>query len=224
MQIPNCPLHFFDMDHTLIANDCDVSWKVFLRSQGRVEITDTFWRDFHYSMYRLGRLNVPAFLQYQLRELAGRSPLDMQPLFQQHFKEIVKPRIYPEAKSLLEDLQNQGCCVAILTATCDAISRPLAEYFGVERLIATRCAVSNSLYTGEIEGVYCHGEGKISHAQNFCESKGLQLSAAAFYGDSVSDIPLMEVVGFPVACNPAPELERHANKRNWPILRFELSL
>ena len=41
------------------------------------------------------------------------------------------------------------------------------------------------------------------------------------YSDSVSDIPMLESVGFPVAVNPDRNLRREAELREWPILEFD---
>ncbi|MEL7370849.1 MAG: HAD-IB family hydrolase, partial [Myxococcota bacterium] len=36
--------------------------------------------------------------------------------------------------------------------------------------------------------------------------------------DSMSDLPMMEAVGHPVAVNPDPRLRRTAKDRGWPIV------
>jgi phosphoserine phosphatase len=46
------------------------------------------------------------------------------------------------------------------------------------------------------------------------------LSASYFYTDSITDLPLLERVGHPVAVNPDPRLRRLARKRCWPIVMF----
>ncbi len=54
----------------------------------------------------------------------------------------------------------------------------------------------------------------------FCRRRGLTLAEAAYYGDSVNDVPILEAVGHPVAVNPSPLLRRAAEERGWPIIDF----
>jgi hypothetical protein len=41
------------------------------------------------------------------------------------------------------------------------------------------------------------------------------------YSDSESDLPMLRIVGHPVAVNPDQELARVARKEGWEILRFD---
>lgn len=221
MPAPDCPLHVFDMDHTLINSDCDVSWKTFLKQRGMVEIDETFWRDFHYRMYRLGRLNPPAYLAYQLKQFVGRTPEEMQPMLDKHFSERIEPTIYTRALELLEQLHREEREMAICTSTTAPLARPVQRHLRIPHLIATDLEIRDGVYTGGVAGTYCFEEGKIDYVQRFCAEHGFEMKNAAYYGDSISDIPILEAVGYPVACNPAEGLRRHALEREWPILEFE---
>jgi phosphoserine phosphatase len=49
---------------------------------------------------------------------------------------------------------------------------------------------------------------------------GLTLEEATFYSDSITDLPLLECVGQPVAVNPDMRLAREAKRRGWKIDRW----
>ncbi|MGD8627079.1 MAG: haloacid dehalogenase-like hydrolase, partial [Anaerolineae bacterium] len=74
--------------------------------------------------------------------------------------------------------------------------------------------------TGEIEPPPCYGQGKVVWAERFAREHAVDLSASYFYTDSISDLPLLERVGQPVAVNPDPRLRRLARARGWQITRF----
>jgi phosphoserine phosphatase len=57
-------------------------------------------------------------------------------------------------------------------------------------------------------------------AERFAVENDVDLAASSFYSDSISDLPLLERVGHPVAVNPDPRLRRLAKKRGWPIESF----
>jgi hypothetical protein len=52
------------------------------------------------------------------------------------------------------------------------------------------------------------------------EDRGYDLQLCYSYSDSASDLPMMEMVGHPVAVNPDGALENVANQRGWPIVVF----
>lgn len=218
--MPNALISIFDMDHTLIDNDCDVSWKVFLVKKNLAPINALEMADKYFRQYVEGRLDMDAFLEFQLAEFKGRTPEDMAALAREHCESTVKPRIYRDAVAEIETAQSTGRILAICTSTNEVIARPVADLLGIPNLLATRLELRDGKYTGRIQGPYCGGEGKIPAAADFCREHGTNLNAVTYYGDSKADIPLLSEVGTPVVVNPAPALRETAEKRNWQIRRF----
>jgi phosphoserine phosphatase len=68
-----------------------------------------------------------------------------------------------------------------------------------------------------MEAPLCFGAGKVVHASAWARDHGVDLSASAFYTDSVSDLPMLERVGEPRVINPDLRLRRVARRRGWPI-------
>lgn len=213
--------YLFDMDHTLIDNDCDVSWKDFVVSENLAgqEALDTAAHFF--KTYQAGQLDSAAFMSFQLREFIGHTEDEMMLLTRKHFQEFVKSKIYTEAESLVKKLISQGAKVALLTATNRIIATPLAEYFGIEEILATELAVDeHSRFTGTINGTYVAAQGKKDKAIVYCASNGLKMKEICYYGDSINDRFILESVGFPVVANPDNELRILANNNSWPIVKF----
>lgn len=217
------PVCFWDMDHTIIANDCDVSWKEFLIGAGLAPASDRqlaqkFWDD-----YAANRLNWDEFIAFQLRELPGFSPARLAELAAEHFARIVRPRIYPGAVALLAAQRAQGSRLCLLTATNRIVAAPLAEHLGFDDIVATELEISAGCYTGRIAGVYCGGEGKRTRLLAYCRERGLDPAACLFVGDSGADLPALHSVGYPVVVNPMPILRQEAERCGWQILQFTLS-
>jgi len=114
--------------------------------------------------------------------------------------------------------------VAIVTATNDFVTRPIAGLFGVDVLIATDLARdAQGRATGAIQGVPAFREGKIERVAAWLASRGQALASferSTFYSDSINDLPLLERVSHPVATNPGPSLLRVAQERRWPVLNL----
>ena len=90
---------------------------------------------------------------------------------------------------------------------------------GVDLAIGTQVAIEDGEYTGEIL-FYAYGEGKADAMRSLAEERGYDLSASYAYSDSHTDLPMLELVGHPVAVNPDTELRRLAAEREWPIRDF----
>ena len=128
--------------------------------------------------------------------------------------------IYPEAEELIRDHREKEHIVAIVSGATRFVVEPLAERLSVKHLLYTRLEVENGLFTGRVVEPICFEEGKIYWLQQFIEEQGIDLAKSWFYTDSVTDLPLLELVGHPVVTNPDPLLYRTAVKRHWPVRFF----
>ena len=98
--------------------------------------------------------------------------------------------------------------------------RPLAARLGIQHMLYTRLEVEDGRFTGRMIEPICFEEGKIYWLQQFIDEQGVDLAKSWFYTDSITDRPLLDLVGHPVAVNPDPLLYREALRRAWPVRFF----
>jgi HAD superfamily hydrolase (TIGR01490 family) len=133
--------------------------------------------------------------------------------------ELIDPYIYLEALDLMELHRALGRKVFIVSSSPEEVVRPLAEHLGRVDVIATRAKIEDDKYTGQLE-FYCYGENKGRAIQAVAEQEGIDLTGSYAYSDSVTDLPMLQAVGHPVAVNPDRDLRREAEKRGWRIRYF----
>ncbi len=104
----------------------------------------------------------------------------------------------------------------MLTASTRYAADPLALELDIEHVLATTLEVAHGKFTGEC-ATLCYGAGKVDVARQWAAQNEVDLSQSAFYTDSVSDAPMLEVVGEPRVVNPDLRLGRLARQRGWPI-------
>lgn len=215
------PLALFDLDHTLLNGDSDHSWGAFLAERGLVD-PDTYAErsDYYFAEYLAGRLDIHDFLRFQLTPLVGGGYPELVQLRAQYVEERIRPMVTDDAKALVEHHRGKGDRLVIITATNNFITRPIADLFGIEHLIATELEMIDGVFTGRIIGEPCFREGKVAKLKEWLSRAGGDLSESWFYTDSQNDLPLLECVDHPVAVNPDAVLEQEAQRRNWPIRRF----
>jgi len=218
-QLPE--LFLFDMDHTLINNDCDLSWKEFLVSRGLAPKQSLSIAEKFYTDYLAGELNDDEFISFQLAEFEFHTRFEMERLALEHFKVVVSQKLYNAALQLIKEIQAVSIPIAIETATNSIVARPVAESFGITTLLATEVSEINGVFQPSIIGHYNCGEGKIISATSYCNEMGIDLSQVAYFGDSLSDIPLLSAVGYPVVTNGLEKMRNLANKRGWLQVTFK---
>lgn len=133
----------------------------------------------------------------------------------------VLPRLYPQMLKEAYAHQDDGRKVYICTAAGQELANLLAEVLQFDGAIATKLEHVDGVYTGTLAGPFTYHEGKAVVMRELAGQEGIDLSASYSYSDSISDLPMLELVGYPVAVNPDHELKLLAKERNWRILRFE---
>ena len=153
-----------------------------------------------------------------------RSGLELAQAQRRFIDEVIRPSLHDNARALLRRHEQAGDRIAIVTATNEVVTRPIATLLGVDTLIATELQRDAAgRVSGEVLGVPSFREGKVARVQAWLASRGLRLQdfeRSFFYSDSTNDLALLEHVSDPVATNPSPALQRIAQQRGWPILRL----
>jgi HAD superfamily hydrolase (TIGR01490 family) len=128
--------------------------------------------------------------------------------------------VRPESRALIEMHREAGRDTFIVSASPHVIVERLAAVLGMTGGIGTRGTVVDGHFTEEIDGPFVHGEGKAEAVADVISASGYVPEGCFAYSDSVSDLPLLELVGHPVAVNPDSALESIARTRGWPIVVF----
>ncbi|HEY0720844.1 MAG TPA: HAD family hydrolase [Gammaproteobacteria bacterium] len=212
-------LAIFDLDNTLLGGDSDYLWGRFLVEKGIVD-GRKYDRENHrfYEEYKAGTLDIYEFLRFSLRPLSEHDMVTLTGWHQQFMQEKIAPIMLPKAAALLEKHRMQGDFLLIITATNRFITAPIATALGVDELIATDPEIRDGRYSGNVSGVPCFQQGKVTRLEQWLAQSGHNLAGSYFYSDSRNDLPLLEMVANPVAVDPDETLEDHARLKGWPII------
>ncbi len=206
-------LAVFDLDYTLIEADCELLWCDYLHDLGIV--------DEHY-MHKIHRFDldyIEGHLDYHEFDRALLAPL--QPFtaakaaqLRQEYLPLLQPRIRPWMMEVVEQHRSAGRRVVLATASNSFLAIAIAEMLGFTDLVCTRVNEK-----GEIDGEAAFREGKVRKLQHFVDRDEINFAESWAYSDSHNDIPLLDLVGHPVAVTPDPVLRVHAARCGWGILR-----
>ncbi len=218
-------LTLFDLDGTLLATDSDHAFNEFMVRLGWAGGDEHRRRnDEFYAQYLAERLDIDAYVDFATAPWRDRGSAEIKQASRLFVDEVARPAVQAAALDLVRRHQAEGDLVAIVTATNDFITRPIADLFGVPELIATELERdANGRATGRVRGTPSFREGKIDRVGQWLQARGQEwqdFERTCFYSDSTNDLPLLERVSDPVATNPGPALERIARERGWPIVRL----
>ena len=215
----NVALAIFDLDNTLLRGDSDYLWGMYLIDKGAVdEESHRQQNDRFYQEYMNGQMDIMAFLRFQLAPLA-RTPLsELLQMREDYIENYIKPLITQQALDLVDKHRQRGDVLLIITATNDFVTRPIADLFGIDELIATNAEFKNNQYTGAVSGTPSFQKGKISRLHEWIKKTGYDMQGSWFYSDSHNDLPLLQEVDNPVAVNPDQKLAEYARHAGWQVL------
>lgn len=212
----------FDLDNTLLATDSDFQWGQFLIEAGvRDREQHEAANQRFYADYQAGRLDIDAFLAFQLSPLAEHPRATLDAWHQRFMREKILPSIGRSARKLVQQHREAGHTLLIVTATNAFVTAPIAREFGIDNLIATLPEEVEGRYTGRYAGTPSFREGKVTRLEQWLAGQGTSLDDVReswFYSDSQNDLPLLERVTHPVAVDPDPILESIAHQRRWPVI------
>jgi HAD superfamily hydrolase (TIGR01490 family) len=212
---------FFDMDKTLIAENSGTLYMKYRYERGEVNAWDLARGLGAYLRYKAGVLDIERWTKGMLAEFKGQSEAALVREANRWFKDMVVQTVYPEAVEIIESHKQKGHVVAIVSGATRFVVKPLAEHLGIRHFLYTRLEVENGRFTGRVIEPICFEEGKIYWLQQFIEEQEIDLAKSWFYTDSITDMPLLDLVGHPVVTNPDPFLYRTAVKRRWPVRFFQ---
>jgi HAD superfamily hydrolase (TIGR01490 family) len=211
----------FDLDKTLLDVSSAQLYARYLYRQGlmgRRELAQVAWWGL---LSRLGVLDLHALIPRLLAGAAGDDEKELRRMCDRWFDEDVLPHLTARGRQRVAEHQAQGQVLALVSASTQYVVGPMAAHLGFPgQYVCTHLESQNGHLTGEIVPPVCYGSGKVVWAERFAAEHDVDLAASTFYSDSISDLPLMERVGHPVAVNPDPRLLRLARKRGWPVESF----
>lgn len=215
-------LVLFDLDHTLLPIDSDYSWGVFTSDIGWTDPVAFRQRNNEFfEHYKAGRLDIHDYVRFATDAVRKKGPEDAAAAHLDFMHSVIRPALREEALTLVRSHQQAGDQVLIVTATNDFVTRPIAQAFGVDELIAVELERgADGWITGEIRGVPSAREGKVTRVEQWLAARALDWGSvdSTFYTDSINDLPLLEKVNHPVATNPDERLRAIASERGWRIL------
>ena len=215
---------FYDLEGTLVSTNLVHTLGFYAKNQ------QGLFRTFKKSASTL--LSIPLFAvtdQYSrkvfndlfFKRYKGESEDRLRFFAEELFEGVLKPAIFPGAIELIEKSRSLGLRQIVVTGALDLSVVPLMKYLGIDDYVTNRLEFVNGVATGRLLPPVVAAATKASWIRTFAEREGLSLNDSYAYTDSMSDLPMLSVVGHPAAVNPDMRLRQTALHHDWPILNLK---
>jgi HAD superfamily hydrolase (TIGR01490 family) len=215
---------FFDLDKTVIATSSVMALGGTLYRDGLISkrtIVRGIYAQVVYMLVGADDNKMDRMREAMLTITRGWDQQHVKELVRETLDDVLTPIIYAEALDLIDEHHKAGRKTVIISSSPQETVEPIGEYLGVDDVIATRARVDGEgRYTGELE-FYAYGPHKADAMREMAVAEGIDLAASYAYSDSITDLPMLELVGNPVVVNPDRELARVARERDWEVQYFQ---
>jgi HAD superfamily hydrolase (TIGR01490 family) len=214
---------FFDLDKTIIATSSATAFSRPFLAGGLLTRRAMLRSAYAQLLYLVGGADAGQTerLRAQLsRTVTGWDVAQVSEIVERTLHESIDAAVFAEAVALIEEHHAAGRDVVIVSASGSEVVRPIAALLGADHVIASHMQVENGRYTGEID-FYAYGENKAAAIRELADRMGYDLDASYAYSDSITDAPMLAVVGHAFAVNPDRGLRRTAAEEGWGVLTFD---
>src|SRR5262245_15997400 len=210
---------FFDLDKTIISKSSSLALSRPMYRAGLVtrgQLVRGAYAQLVYALVGADEKKMDRLKEGMLQLTRGWDRDEVETLVEDVLIDVIDPFVYQEALDLMELHRSEGRAIYIVSSSPEEVVRPLARHFGVAGVIATRARIEDGKYTGELE-FYCYGDGKAEAIRTLAQERGIDLAKSYAYTDSITDLPMLQEVGHPVAVNPDKDLRKEAEEAEWDI-------
>lgn len=212
---------FFDVDNTVMqgASIYHLAKGLYRRKFfSTKDILDALYKQ---AYFRVVGVEDPAHIaetrESALSFIKGHTVAELEELGEEIFDEAMAHRIWPGTRALAQMHLDLGQRVWLVTAAPIEIASTISRRLGLTGAMGTVAEREDGVYTGRLVGDLLHGPAKAEAIVALAEREGLDLARCSAYSDSYNDLPMLSLVGHPVAINPDSQLRAHAKAHGWEV-------
>lgn len=208
---------FFDLDHTLISSVSGKELTLGAYKRGLMKKADLLIAVYLSLLYKFRLVDPGKAINKMGLWVKGVTVADLEKLCISISEEVLIPSLYKNAREEIRVHKDKNAGLVILSSTLAPVASRMSEFLGMDDILCSELEAVNGVLTGRPVEAFCFGEEKVVKLKQYCEKNNSKLQDAWYYGDSISDLPALSIVGHPVCVNPEPKLEKIAMKKGWKI-------
>lgn len=227
MNVSESKIALFDFDGTLVETNLWLGLtKHHLKTKENLRAT--FWCLFSHlflmPFWRIGFISTEKYCQRWGRDLAamlkGIKTERAKEIFTKVSQEYLLPRLRKGVLERLKVHQKEGFLTILISGSFQEILEIIAKRLNIDFAIGTELEVVKDRFSGKIIPPLCFNQQKAENVRKFLSDNSFKINfkESFAYSDSFIDLPLLELVGNPVAVEPDKKLLKIAKNKGWQII------
>jgi len=203
----------FDCDGTLWTGDAGIGFMNWTMDVGLLSRNSSDWIDSRHRLYRQGEVSELQICGEMVQVYAGLHEDELRRAAAEYFRTHIEPQIFPELRTLVTELQQQGTEIWAVSSTNNWVIEEGVKRFNIpaSRVLAACVEVEDGIITSKLINVPTD-EGKAESLRR----AGMPNPDAVF-GNSIHDAAMLEIARHAFPVNPSPALVDIAATHNWPV-------
>jgi HAD superfamily hydrolase (TIGR01490 family) len=209
---------FFDLDGTIISINSGRTLVRHAYKQGLMTRLDLLKGIYLSLLYRYNLMNASKIVDSMVGWVSGVSEALLYKASAEIFQTYILNSIRQTVKSEISFHKTNGGSVIILSSSIRPVCQLVSDHFEMDGIICSDLEVKDGNYTGLPSGPLCFGEEKTVRLLEYCRDRNVAPINAWYYGDSISDLHVLNSVGHPVCVSPDKKLKKTALQKGWKII------
>ena len=210
---------FVDVDGTLVRGLTQQILGEKLRKEKILSTSQKLQMTFWFVLYKMGLIKSSISIRKNIyASFRSRPKKDIDAIIAETAAKVASSQICDKMRSIIAGHQESGDLVFAISGSLTGLIAPVCEEFKINSVFATRLLFENDRYTGAWEGDIWEGECKAKLIESLSMKHSISLEASFAYADNCQDLPMLRMVGHPVAVNPDAALKKIACENNWSII------
>jgi len=194
-------LALFDVDYTLTKKETMIAFFAFMVKKNPDNLLYLPRALVSGALFKLGIFKEKQSKEFFLRFLKGKSLEEIEALTDEFFEKVLKNILYLDGVQKIQELKENGYYVILSSASPEFYINRLGEKLGVYKSMGTRFETLNGIFTATILGNNNKGEEKVLRLYEYLKGMDIDYENSYMFSDSMSDEPLMKIVGKPYLIN-----------------------
>ncbi|MBW9170614.1 HAD-IB family hydrolase [Clostridium estertheticum] len=196
-------LAIFDVDYTITKRETLVEFYIFMLKKNPKYIKYLPKSIFSSLFYVFKIYDASKTKKTFIRFIDGIEENDMKKIVKEFYEKRLSKILYKDAIDTIKKMKKQGYKIYLISASAEFYLSELYNIKEVDKVIGTRFIKENGLHRNQILGENCKGEEKVKRLKEVLLKENIEVDFenSCMFSDSLSDLPLFNLVGHPYLIN-----------------------
>ena len=196
-------LAIFDIDYTITRKETLMEFFKYLVSKDIKNIKFLPRALYSGLMYGIKVYDEKRVKECFLKFIENIDEKELAILTKSFYDERLSTILYEDAVNMIKKLKNEGYMVILISASPEFYIKEFYAIKEVDLIIGTKFIFENGKFVRKMSGNNCKGEEKVKRLEKVLKEKNIKadFKKSYMFSDSLSDKPLLDLVGNPYLIN-----------------------